>query len=433
MNSDAHKHILIYAHYYVPDVAATGQILRELAEGFKKELNVTVLCVVPSYDGKVEDKYKEQRFFREVIDGVEVLRIRVPGFYKEHKLSRIRNILFYYFGAKAATKIIRDVDYVFAISQPPILGGMLGRYGKRVHHAKLIYNIQDFNPEQIEAVGYFKAKPLIKLLMGIDCRNCKKSDLVITVGRDLVDTMHNRFPNGLPTKVRCINNWTDEKKIYPLMSDDEKMRKFRRKYGLENKFVIMYSGNIGLYYDLQNIIRVIKRFRVGINKDGVREKGIFSAEGREIVFAFVGDGGVRSTLQDYVERHHIENVVFIPYQKAEDLNVSLNSADVHLCVSALGIKGVSCPSKAYGIMSAGKPMIGIMEQGAEIRCLIEECGCGVCCEPGDYDKIAELIYKISKVPDKQLKEMGMKGRSYLVNNLTMEKSVRKYLEAINSL
>ena len=150
----AKKRMLIYAHYYIPDTASTGQILCEMAEGMLKQFDITVICVVPSYLGAIEDKYKTQKYYLEEINGVKVLRIRVPEFKKSDKKSRVKNILAYFFGAMAATFKVGKQDYVFSISQPPILGGLLGVWGKWVKHAKYIYNIQDFNPEQVLAVGY---------------------------------------------------------------------------------------------------------------------------------------------------------------------------------------------------------------------------------------------------------------------------------------
>ena len=97
------KNLLIYAHYYIPDTASTGQILRELAEGMLDKFNITVICVVPSYLGTIEDKYKTQKYYEEEINGVKVLRIRVPEFSKTNKKSRVKNIVSYFFGAMGAT------------------------------------------------------------------------------------------------------------------------------------------------------------------------------------------------------------------------------------------------------------------------------------------------------------------------------------------
>ena len=139
------KRILIYAHYYAPDVASTGQILQDLAEGMTEEFDVTVICTVPSYTGTIAEEYRGKEFFQEEINGVHVLRVPVPEFNKSNKKSRLKNLLSYFLGARTATKMVGAQDYVFSISQPPIMGGMLGVYGKKKLRAKYIYCIQDFN------------------------------------------------------------------------------------------------------------------------------------------------------------------------------------------------------------------------------------------------------------------------------------------------
>ena len=431
---ESKKKLLIYAHYYIPDTASTGQILRELAEGMLDKFDITVICVVPSYLGTIEDQYKTKKYYKEEINGVKVLRIRVPEFSKTNKQSRIKNILGYFFGAIAATFQVGKQDYVLSISQPPILGGILGVWGKWVKHAKFIYNIQDFNPEQIIAVGYSKNKLVTDVMMWLDKFSCKRSNLIITVGRDLVETVKKRFKGRKVPRTVMINNWIDEKEIYPLPEDHPRVVEFKKKYGLDGKFVIMYSGNIGLYYDLEKLIKVLKQFRKGYTLTGVYEKGPKTRDGREVVFAFVGAGSVLDQLLHYSKKHHFENIIFIPYQDKKDLNYSLNAGDVHWCVNAKGIKGVSCPSKAYGIMAASKPILGVLESGSEVRCLIEDTRGGLCCEPGEYDKVEENIrWFIDNAGSEELKAMGARSRENLEKNLTRNVSVQKYAEEILKL
>lgn len=415
------KKLLIYAHYYVPDVASTGQILRELAEGMADAFDITVICVVPSYEGMIEEKYKTRKYYKENINGIKVLRIRVPEFSKTNKGSRVKNILGYFFGAMRATFKVGPQDYVFSISQPPILGGLIGVWGKWIKRAKFIYNIHDFNPEQTMAVGYSKNKLVLKAMMWFDKFSCKRSNLVITVGRDLVETMKRRFAGKKMPKTVLINNWIDEKQIYPLETTHEKITAFQRKYGLEGKFVLMYSGNIGLYYDLENLMKVIGKFNPGTK----------TPDGREVAFAFVGAGSVLDKLVQYVNEQDMKNVTFIPYQDKEDLIYSLNAADVHWCVNAKGIKGVSCPSKFYGIAAVAKPVLGVLETGSEVRLLIEETKCGLVSEPGDYDAVEHNIkWFIENAGSDAIKKMGRNGYEYLVENLTKDVSVEKYKDAI---
>ena len=428
------KKILIYAHYYAPDTASTGQLLKDQAEGMLKEFDVTVICVVPSYGGTIGDEYKTEKYYFEELNGVKIIRVRVPEFTKTSKISRIKNIAAYFFGALCASRKIGKQDYVFTISQPPILGGVLGVLGKWMKHAKMIYCIQDFNPEQTIAVNYMKNRLILRIMLIIDKFSCRHSDLIVTVGRDLVETLKRRFNYHNVPNYTMINNWIDEKQVYPLPIGNDKVLAFKKRYGLDGKYIIMYSGNIGLYYDLEMLFKVLKQFRKGYSLKGVYEEGPKTSDGREVVFAFVGAGSLLDKLILYTRKHHFENIVFIPYQDKEDLIYSLNAGDVHLCVNAKGIKGVSCPSKAYGIMSVGKPIIGVLEKETEIRQVIEESDCGKCCEPGNYTEIANIIrWFIENNEKEEVRQMGKNGRRYLEEYLTKEISIQKYIDTIHKL
>ena len=407
------KKLLIYAHYFYPDVASTGQILTELTEGMRDTFDITVICVVPSYSGTVEEKYKTKRMYMEEYKGMKVIRVRVPEFQKSNKISRIKNLVSYFLNALLATFKIEKQDYIFTISQPPILGGVLGVLGKWIKGGRLIYNIQDFNPEQTMAVGYSKNKLLLNLVMAVDKFSCKASDKVIVVGRDMQETLRNRFNNKKVPKNVFINNWINEKEIYPLEQNHPRIVEFKEKYNLKDKFIIMYSGNIGLYYDLENIIKVIGEFK----------------DREDVVFAFVGDGTVKDKVEAYVKENNLSNVTFIPYQDKADLIYSLNAADIHWVVNAKGIKGVSVPSKLYGVMAAGKPVLGVLDEGSEARLIVEDCNCGVCIEPGNYKEISNNIEYILNNKE-EIKALGSNGRQYLESNLTKEVSINKYKENI---
>ena len=428
--SSSKPRLLIYAHYY--DLASTAQILRDLAEGMLDTFRVTVICVVPSYLGVIEDKWKTQKYYFENINGVDVIRVSVPEFTKTSKKSRVKNILAYFFRAMKATGKVGKVDYVMSVSQPPILGGLLCIWGKwtrrnaKGDHPFACYQIQDFNPEQVLAVNYSKNKAITGLMMMLDKFSCKHADLVITVGRDLIDTLNGRFPKGNAPKPVLINNWIDEKEIYPLEPDHPRVVEFKKRYGLDGNFVIMYSGNIGLYYDLENLMKVIEKF-----KDAHTPASENYPNGREVVFAFVGAGSVLDKLVLYKKEHKLSNVTFIPYQDKEDLIYALNAGDVHWCVNAKGIKGVSCPSKYYGIMAVGKPVLGVLEKGSEVRCLIEETSGGLVCEPGEYGEVENNIRWFIKNSDSgELEKMGQREHEYLMRELTKEVSIQKYKKVI---
>lgn len=410
------KKILVYAHYFYPDVASTGQILTELCEGLEKDFEIVVICAVPSYSGTVDNKYKEKRLYFDEYRNIKVVRVRVCDFDKTNKVSRIKNILGYFFNAIIATFSVKDVDIVYSISQPPILGGILGHIGKILKRAKYVYNIQDFNPEQTEAVNYSKNKLLLELARKADKMSCRASNKIIIVGRDMQNTLINRFNNKNVPSNEVINNWIDEKSIFPIDRNHPKIIEFKNKYSLNDKFIIMYSGNIGLYYDLENIIKVIGKF----------------SNRYDVIFAFVGDGTMKNTLEQYVEENSLENVKFIPYQNKEDLIYSLNAGDVHLVTNQKGIKGISVPSKIYGVLAAGKPILGVLERDSEAELIIRNCNCGIVVEPKDYNGIELAIQRMLDEKD-NMQTLGKKGRIYLEENLTKDMSIKRYRDVLSNL
>lgn len=409
------KHLLVYAHYFYPDVASTGQLLTEVCESLTDDFNVTVICVVPSYTGKIKDEYKNNRFYYENYKGMNLIRVRVPEFNKGSKFSRIKNIVVYFLNSILATFKVKNVDVIFTISQPPVLGGMLGRIGKSIKKCKFIYNIQDFNPEQVEAVGYFKNKFILNVAKGLDNGNIKKADKILLVGTDQFETLENR-KRKFKEKGILINNWTDDKNIYPLEENSKDILDLKRKYKLDDKFIIMYSGNLGLYYDLENIIKIAKNFQ----------------EYKDLAFVFAGEGAIKIKLENYKKKNNLENVYFLPYQPKDKLNISLNMADIHFVVNSKGIKGVSVPSKLYGVMAAGKPVLGVLEEGTEARIIIEKSNCGICTEPGNYKEIIDIIKKVYN-NEKILEEYGINSRKYLEQYLSKKVSLDKYKSLINNI
>ncbi len=413
------KKLLLITHLFYPEVASTAQIYTDMAKYLSNYYDVTVICSVPCYVGKIDDKYKGKKYFEENLDNIKSIRVSVEEYEKGKKITRINHILSFLKNSKKIIKMLKKknkYDCIFATSQPPFIGGLLGQYAKKKLHIPMIYNIQDFQPEQTIAVGYVKSKLILGICKKIDKKSCKKSDMIITVGSDMQDTLNNRFNNkNVPNNI-VINNWIDEKALYPLDKANDRIKEFRKEYGLDNKFVIMYSGNIGLYYDLENIMNEIVKFK---DNDNIR-------------FAFVGDGSVKSNLEKIVSDNECKNVIFIPYQKKEDLIYSLNSADVHIVCNAKGIKGVSVPSKIYGILASNVPCIGILEKDSTAYNIIKESDCGEVVEPGDYNNIYELFKKVISEKEIYVNNHNT-GYKYLMNNFTMDISLNKYKEAIDKL
>ncbi|MBM7567324.1 glycosyltransferase family 4 protein [Paenibacillus sacheonensis] len=407
--------IVFVINYFYPDYASTGQLLTELCLHLQDDFTITVIAAQPGYN--TERDADSKRFTSDRLEHIKILRIKLPEVNKRSLMSRLRYTATYFFYANFLLLKQKNVNYIYTISQPPILGGLIGSIGKLFKRAKHIYNIQDFNPEQAEAVGFMKSKTVLKAAKWLDTLNCKYADHIITVGQDMQETLLNRFANKNVTPNTVINNWTDEKEIIPLTKKDIHVKQFLARNGLTGKFIVMYSGNMGLYYDLENLIKITDRF----------------AACKDLVFVFIGEGAVKKQMQQFVEENELKQVLFLPYQPKEELKYSLNAADVHLVVNQKGIKGVSVPSKVYGIMAAGKPIMGVLESGSEAHRLIVESRSGVVTEPRNYEEVVEQIRYLYELNHSELIEFGNRGRTYLEKHLRRDLSLEKYRQLLLSI
>ncbi|MNP13888.1 putative glycosyl transferase [compost metagenome] len=142
---------------------------------------------------------------------------------------------------------------------------------------------------------------------------------------------------------------------------------------------------------------------------------------------------MKTRLQKYVEEHNISQVQFLGFQPKDQLKYSLNAADIHLVVNQKGIKGVSVPSKIYGVMAAGKPVLGVLEQGSEAYRLIEDSECGVLVEPQQYDEFVLKLKFMYFMDRNKLRAFGMDGRAYLDRYLKREIAMGKYRDLLQKL
>jgi colanic acid biosynthesis glycosyl transferase WcaI len=408
------KKIVFVINYYYPDLASTGQLMTDLTRNIQEDFEITVIAAQPGYAGEKVDNTKILEY--ELFEKMKIIRLKLPEVNKLSKVSRIKYIFKYFFLALMALLKEEKINVIYTISQPPILGGLIGTIGKLVKRSKHVYNIQDFNPEQANAVNFASNKVIYFLAKFIDKINCKYSDEIILVGNDMADTLKRRFNNKKVPHYTVINNWTDEDDITPIR-DNEQIQKFKKEHGINGKFIVMYSGNIGLYYDLENIISITNHFK----------------DNKDIVFVFIGEGAVKDKMQKFTNENNLSNVLFLPYQPKEFIKYSLNAADLHLVVNQKGIKGVSVPSKIYGVMAAGKPILGVLEQGSEAERLISESKCGAVVEPQNYKGIIEKIEFFYEMNNDKLNEIGLCGREYLDENLKKKTSINKYREILKSL
>jgi glycosyltransferase involved in cell wall biosynthesis len=203
-------------------------------------------------------------------------------------------------------------------------------------------------------------------------------------------------------KVSVIPDWVDTAQIRPLANNP-----FRAQFG--NRFVVMYSGNIGLSQQLETVL----------------EAAALVAEHPAILFVLIGEGARKDSLVKLVRDRGLTNVMFLPYRPKEELAHSLSAADLHLIPLMPGAAGCLVPSKIYGILAAGRPFVAMMEAHAEVARIAREFRVGSVVAPADATALASAILSAAANPA-ELRAMGDRAREVAVKHFDRSLATRAF-------
>jgi glycosyltransferase involved in cell wall biosynthesis len=209
-----------------------------------------------------------------------------------------------------------------------------------------------------------------------------------------------------------VANWVDAKDVRPIKTNNE----FRRQNGLEDRFVIMYSGNMGLAHDLDTLLNAAELLR----------------DRSELEWIFIGDGAHRDSLARRVERAGLTNVRFLPYQPRSFLAHSLSAADVHLISVRPGAAACMMPSKLYGILASGTPAIAVVEPETELSDLVNNHEVGFTCIPGDAESLAERIRELADNLDLRL-QLGNNARKLAEERFSRIRQTARISELLHAI
>lgn len=352
--------IEILSLYFYPDVASTGQLLDELALKIsEKGINVSVTTAIPTYDLSIEAK----KF--EIKNGIRIKRFSVPRLNKKSKLSTLA-ISFTFF-IKVFLKLLfsRKKTNLLIVSNPPFLP-IVGLILNKLRKINFIYLIHDIHPEYAEKIGYIKKDALLsKIWIKIRELILKHAKFVIVLSNDMKNMLL-KISNVDKNKIKIIPNWADEVFFSKLPKKDENL--FINKYELQDKFVVMYSGNLGYAYNLEEIINVA-----------------YILKTHECIhFIIAGNGVKKEILQKLVLQKKIKNVSFIPYQPKEYLLDLLTSADISIITYEKKLEGLLMPSKLYTSIASKTPIIALCRPESEVGRLIISNNCGYCVDNDVY-------------------------------------------------
>jgi colanic acid biosynthesis glycosyl transferase WcaI len=363
--------IIFLNRFFYPDHSATSQMLSDLAFFLADAGHeVAVITSRQRYDDPAAGLPSE-----ETVRGVRIHRVRTPRFGRGNLAGRALDYLGFYVAATRRLRLILSPgDIVVAKTDPPLIS-IPAAWVARQKKARLVNWLQDVFPEVAMALGIRGlAGPTGRLLRSLRNWSLCQASMNVVIGERMRDRL---LAAGIPQdKVTVIPNWADGEAIRPMAPEDNPLR---REWGLDGKFVVGYSGNLGRAHEYETILGAAEQLR----------------NDPRIAFLFIGGGAQMVRVREIARARGVDNIVSQPYQPRERLNLSLGAADVHLVVLRPELEGLIVPSKAYGCLAAGRPIIFVGDAEGEIARVLRSAGAGIDCPVGDQTRLATIIREMT--------------------------------------
>jgi colanic acid biosynthesis glycosyl transferase WcaI len=374
--------------FYWPDIAATSQILTDLAEDLAAEgWSVSIIASRGSYSGAASELPDEEHR-----NGVRILRVRGSNLGRHRVWSRLADYLTFMFGALLIARKLPRQDAVVALSDPPfivVLAVVLG-YLRR---ERVVFWVQDLFPEIAARLDVMSENGMLfRLAQRLSRWTYLQCDLVVGLGPRMLEAL--ATAGSARTRTAFVHNWADSRAIAPIGAP---ANQFAISNGLADRFVVMYSGNAGRAHNFVAVMDAARRLR----------------EDRDIVFVFIGGGKRTPDLRREVAEGGLLNVRFLDYVPREELAETLSAASVSLVTEEPSVVGLLVPCKTYGILASGRPLIFLGSPDSDVARIVEDANCGFALAPDDGASLARVILMLRD--DRiRLDRLGQNAREAMV-------------------
>lgn len=367
--------IIFINRFFSPDHSATSQMVSDLAFYLAERGHaVDVITSRQRYDAP-----HARLDAKEQVNGVEVHRVWTSRFGRGFLPGRAVDYLTFYLSAAwGLFRLAEADDLVVAKTDPPLISVVAG-WVAGLRGARLVNWLQDLFPEVAGALGIRLARGATgRVIASLRDRSLHRAAMNVAIGEGMRERLVELGVDA--SRVRVVHNWSDDARIRPLPAGPSPMR---HEWGLDGKFVVGYSGNLGRAHEYETLLAAADRLR---DQD-------------DVVFLFIGGGASMDGLRVEAEERGIGNLMFRPYQPAERLAESLAVPDVHLVVLRPEMEGLIVPSKFYGIAAAGRPTLFVGSLGGEIAGLLAAGEAGVSVAQGDGAGLARAVLRLRDEPE----------------------------------
>jgi len=393
--------LLVLNQYYWPGIEATAQLLTELCEALAEDIDVKVVT------GVLHGHEEEPR--RLVHNGVEIIRVRSTSFERSKLFARASNYMTYLGSALAYALRASKPDVVLCMTDPPIIADVALVVARRFGVPRVVIS-QDVFPEIAVQLKRLENPAVMSVLRFLVSLYLRRADRVVAIG----ETMRKRLEakGARPDRVRVIPNWVDTARLRPHREQND----WARMAGLDDNFVVMHSGNVGHAQDLDSLVRA----------------ATFLRDLDDLVMLIIGMGARHAELVALAELLEVDRIRFAYYQPRHWLQQSLSAGDIHVVGLAPGLAGYVVPSRLYGILAVGRPVIAATDPESETTQVVAEVGCGIVVPPGRPNVLARAIRDAHDgVYD--LDAMGERGREWVEKEADRSVAVRRYRDLLLEL
>ena len=408
--TDRHpQRIWVISEVYHPDDNPTGYFLTGIAEGLAEEFDVQVLCTQPSYTVRGETAP-----WRESHNNVSIRRIRSTTFDKNILPLRVVNLLTV--SLSIFCKMLwglRRSDRVLVVNVPPISPLAVG-LACRLRGVDYTLLIHDVYPDAIAAAGMLSTKSWpYRLLIRVFGRLLNSAQHVVVLGRDMFARIASKCLNGSAC-VTMIPNWADLE-LTPRSDENHKPNPIRKELEIEDKFVIQYSGNMGLTHNLDVIVEAART----------------SQEDADLHFLLVGSGARKAWVTETVATEKLQNVTVADRRPREELNDLLRAADVSVISFLPAMAGVSVPSRLYNVMAVGCPVIAVADPESELARTVAEERIGWVVPPNDVAAFRQAVLEAKSNPS-ELAAMRLRARNAAEQRFSYQQVSQAYRELLRA-
>jgi colanic acid biosynthesis glycosyl transferase WcaI len=379
--------ILLLNLYYPPDTSATAKMAQSVVDALAAAHEVTVVCGRPSYEPTERRPWRlwqtERPSRSRQLGDVKIIRVGSTDYSRTQMRQRVLNYLSYVALSVPRAAFV-PCDVVVGMTDPPF-EGIVAAFVALLKGKPFVYNIRDLYPDMAVGGSIIEAGLLTRVWERLHRWALRRATRVVVLGEDMRARI---VAKGVrPERIAVVRDGAEvrEAASEPAV-DPEVVQAIRGDF----RFVLLHAGNLGFYGAWGTLVAAAQN---------LADAGVG--------LVFVGDGAQRAQIE--AAAAGCKNVRFFPFFPASKIASVLAAADAHVVTIKRGLEGVIVPSKMYGILAAGKPILAVAPRESDVVKIGEERGFGISADPDDASEVAEAARQIFRDAER-LRKMGEAAR-----------------------